>query len=196
MNTLRGMSDHQLVELYEGGNDLAFDQLLTRHQDYVFTYIVFLVKREDVAEDLLQETFVKAVLAIRKHKYQQTGKFSAWLIRIAHNVVVDYLRNGEQNACMLKDEFAQDVLNNVRLSDKSREAEIVDGQYVHTLNHMLDYLPEEQRETVMLRFFEDKSFKEIAQLMGVSINTALGRMRYALLNLRRMVQTHQLELVG
>lgn len=196
MNTLRGMSDHQLVEQYEEGNDLAFDQLLTRHQDYVFTYIVFLVKREDVAEDLLQETFMKAVLAIRKHKYQQTGKFSAWLIRIAHNVVVDYLRDGELSACMLKDEFAQDVLNDVRLSDKSREAELVEGQYIYTLRHMLDYLPEEQRETVMLRFYEDKSFKEIAQLMGVSINTALGRMRYALLNLRRMVQKHQLELVG
>lgn len=196
MNTLRGMSDHQLVEQYEKGNDLAFDQLLTRHQDYVFTYIVFLVKREDVAEDLLQETFVKAVLAIRKHKYQQTGKFSAWLIRIAHNVVMDYLRDSELSNCTLKDEFAQDVLNNVRLSDKSREAEMVEGQYVHTLIHMLDYLPQEQRETVMLRFYEDKTFKEIAQLMGVSINTALGRMRYALLNLRRMVQKHQLELVG
>ena len=196
MNTLCGKSDHQLVELYEAGNDAAFDILLSRHQDYVFTYISFLVKREDVAEDLLQETFVKAVLAIRKHRYQQTGKFSAWLIRIAHNVVVDYLRDDEQASCTLGGEFAPNVLHNVLLSDKSREAEMADEQYVHTLRHMLDYLSQEQRDVVILRFYEDKSFKEIAQMTGVSINTALGRMRYALLNLRRLVQKHQLELVG
>lgn len=196
MNNLNAMTDHALVLLYEQGKDSAFDVLLSRYQDYVFSYITFLVKRTDAAEDLLQETFIKAVQAIRHHKYQNTGKFGAWLVRIAHNVVVDYLRTSEQTLCSLKDEFPQDVLNCVRLSEKSREAEMVEGQYALTLHDMLDYLPDVQREVVIMRFFDDLSFKEIAQKTGVSINTSLGRMRYALINLRRMVQEHQMELVG
>lgn len=196
MNNLNAMTDHALVLLYEQGKDSAFDVLLSRYQDYVFSYITFLVKRTDAAEDLLQETFIKAVQAIRHHKYQNTGKFSAWLVRIAHNVVVDYLRTSEQTLCSLKDEFPQDVLNCVRLSEKSREAEMVEGQYALTLHDMLNYLPDVQREVVIMRFFDDLSFKEIAQKTGVSINTSLGRMRYALINLRRMVQEHRLELVG
>lgn len=196
MNNINAMTDYELVLLYESGNDSAFDILLSRYQDYVYSYIVFLVKRTDAAEDLLQETFIKAIIAMRAHKYQKTGKFGAWLIRIAHNLVVDYLRGNEQTQCSLKDEFAQDVLNNIQLSQKSHETELTDGQYAHTLHHMLDFLPEDQRIVVRLRFFEDMSFKEIAQHTGVSINTALGRMRYALINLRKMVQEHQLELVG
>lgn len=196
MNNLNAMTDHALVLLYEQGKDSAFDVLLSRYQDYVFSYITFLVKRTDAAEDLLQETFIKVVQAIRHHKYQNTGKFSAWLVRIAHNVVVDYLRTSEQTLCSLKDEFPQDVLNCVRLSEKSREAEMVEGQYALTLHDMLNYLPDVQREVVIMRFFDDLSFKEIAQKTGVSINTSLGRMRYALINLRRMVQEHRLELVG
>lgn len=196
MKQMSAMTDYELVELYESGNDSAFDVLLNRYQEYVFTYIVFLVKRTDTAEDLLQETFVKAIVAIRNHKYQTTGKFSAWLIRIAHNVVADYMRSSDQTRCSLAEEFSSDVLNSMRLSDKSRETELVEGQYALTLRNMLDYLTEEQREVVILHYFEDMPFKEIAQKTGVSINTALGRMRYALINLRKMVQTHQLELVG
>lgn len=190
------LTDYELVELYEMGNDNAFDVLLNRYQEYVFSYITLLVKRIDTAEDLLQETFVKAVLAIRSHKYQCTGKFSAWLIRIAHNIVVDHLRGTEQTNCTLKDEFPVDVMNSMRLSEKSRETELVEGQWMHTLNDMLDYLTEEQRTVVYLHFYEDMTFKEIATQTGVSINTALGRMRYALINLRRLVQEHQIELVG
>ncbi len=196
MKQMSAMTDYELVGLYESGNDSAFDVLLNRYQEYVFTYIVFLVKRTDTAEDLLQETFVKAIVAIRNHKYQTTGKFSAWLIRIAHNVVADYMRSSDQTRCSLAEEFSSDVLNSMRLSDKSRETELVEGQYALTLRNMLDYLTEEQREVVILHYFEDMPFKEIAQKTGVSINTALGRMRYALINLRKMVQTHQLELVG
>lgn len=196
MKQMSAMTDYELVELYESGNDSAFDVLLNRYQEYVFTYIVFLVKRTDTAEDLLQETFVKAIVAIRNHKYQTTGKFSAWLIRIAHNVVADYMRSSDQTRCSLAEEFSSDVLNSMRLSDKSRETELVEGQYALTLRNMLDYLTEEQREVVILHYFEDMPFKEIAQKTGVSINTALGRMRYALINLRKMVLTHQLELVG
>lgn len=196
MSNLRAMSDHELVALYGSGNDSAFDVLLERYQDYVYTYIVFLVKREDVAEDLLQETFVKSVMAIRKGMYQPTGKFGAWLVRIAHNLVVEHLRGKEQTQCVLKDEFSHDVLNSIGLSQQSREKELVDGQYVHTLRDMLDYLPAEQRKVVELRFFEDMSFKEIAQLTGVSINTSLGRMRYALINLRHLIAKHHIQLMG
>ncbi|MCF0197543.1 MAG: sigma-70 family RNA polymerase sigma factor [Bacteroidaceae bacterium] len=196
MKKLLAMTDHELVSEYEIGNDSAFDVLLKRYQDYVFSYIVFLVKRTDEAEDILQETFVKAIVALRNHKYQKTGKFGAWLIRIAHNIVVDYLRGTDQTLCTLKDEFSQDILNTTRLSEKSQETKLVEQQPAMTLHHMLDYLPEDQRTVVILRFFEDMSFKEIAAKTNVSINTALGRMRYALINLRKMVQEHRLDLVG
>ena len=187
MKNLSTSTDYELVELYENGNDNAFDELL---------HILFLVKEEDVADDIFQETFTRAIMAIRSHKYQTTGKFSAWLIRIAHNLIIDSTRETESGMLVTQEKFSPIILNDIRLSEGGIETNIIEQQKADQLRKLLDYLPDVQREVVLLRFYEDLSFKEIAEKTGVSINTSLGRMRYALINLRKLVQQHNLALVG
>lgn len=194
MNKLDTMTDYELVNLYENGNDSAFDAILKRHQDYVYSYVMFLVHRSDIADDIFQETFTRAIIAIRNHHYQTTGKFSAWLIRIAHNLIIDYLRDNANSNVMATQDFSQDILNSTRHSEASHEGHLMREQDRETLRNLLTYLPEPQAEVVIMRFYEDLSFKEIAEATGVSINTALGRMRYALINLRKLIQQHNLSL--
>ena len=194
MNQLSAMTDHELVELYETGNDRAFDILLGRHQAYIYSYILFLVKDNDVANDFFQETFSRAIVAIRSHKYQTNGKFSAWLMRIAHNLIIDKSRESETNLTVRENQVKPKVLNSLSLSEATREDEIINRQNRESVRKLLDYLPVPQREVVMMRFYDDLSFKEIAQITGVSINTSLGRMRYALINMRRMAKEHHIEL--
>ena len=196
MNNLSAMTDHELVELYENGNDCAFDILLGRHQAYIYSYILFLVKDSDVANDFFQDTFSRAIVAIRSHKYQTSGKFSAWLTRIAHNLIVDKSRECESVYTVREDQVKPKALNSLRLSEATREDEIIDHQRRESIRHLLDYLPEPQREVIIMRFYDDLSFKEIAQMTGVSINTSLGRMRYALINLRKLIQGRRISLVG
>ena len=188
-------TDYELVELYENGNDKAFDEILQRHQNYVYSYILFLVKEEDVADDIFQETFTRAIIAIRSHRYQTTGKFSAWLIRIAHNLIVDSTRETETGKLIFQEKFSSNILNDIRLSEGAIEGNM-EEQKADQIRKMLDYLPEVQREVIIMRFYEDLSFKEIAEKTGVSINTSLGRMRYALINLRKLIQQHNVALVG
>jgi len=190
------MTDHELVKLYEEGNDNAFDILLARHQAYIYSYILFLVKDSDAANDFFQDTFQRAIVAIRSHKYQTSGKFSAWLTRIAHNLVIDKSRECETICTVREDQVKPKGLNSMRLSEATREDEIIDFQTREGIRQMLDYLPAPQREVVIMRFYDDLSFKEIAQQTGVSINTALGRMHYALINLRKLIGDRQLSLVG
>lgn len=196
MKNLSTSTDYELVQLYENGNDNAFDELLQRHQNYVYSYILFLVKEEERADDIFQETFTRAIIAIRNHKYQTTGKFSAWLIRIAHNLIIDSSRETESGKLIIQENFTPNILNDIRLSEGAVETNIIEQQKSDQIRKMLDYLPEVQREVIILRFYEDMSFKEIAEKTGVSINTSLGRMRYALINLRKMAQEHNLALVG
>ncbi len=194
MNNLDAMTDYELVSLYENGNDSAFDAILRRHQDYVYSYVLFLVHQRDIADDIFQETFMRAIMAIRNHNYKTTGKFSAWLIRIAHNLIIDNLRDSQSNQMLATQDFSQDILNSTRYSETSHEGQLLLEQDRETLHRLLSYLPEPQADVVILRFFEDKSFKEIAEMTGVSINTALGRMRYALINLRRLIEKHNISL--
>lgn len=196
MNRLDAMTDHDLAELYEQGNDSAFDELLRRHQDYVYSYILFVCKNEDTAQDVFQDTFARAVIAIRNHKYQKTGKFSAWLVRIAHNLTIDRMRNADPTLTLSHDEFPQGVINSLRFSEGTVENRLIESQDTESLRTLLDYLPDVQREVVIMKFYEDLSFKEIAEKTGVSINTSLGRMRYALINLRKLIQQHHMSLVG
>ena len=189
-------TDYELVDLYENANDKAFDEILQRHQNYVYSYILFLVKEEDVADDIFQETFTRAIIAIRSHRYQTTGKFSAWLIRIAHNLIVDSTRETETGKIIFQEKFSSNILNDIRLSEGAIEGNIMEEQKADQIRKMLDYLPEVQREVIIMRFYEDLSFKEIAEKTGVSINTSLGRMRYALINLRKLIQQHNVALVG
>ena len=190
------MTDHELVELYEQGNDSAFDIILERHQSYIYSYILFLVKDSDAANDFFQETFSRAIIAIRSHKYQTSGKFSAWLTRIAHNLIIDKNRECETAYTVREDQVKPKALNSLSLSEATREDEMIDSQNRESVRQLLDYLPEPQREVIIMRFYDDLSFKEIAQQTGVSINTSLGRMRYALINLRKLIQEKRISLVG
>ena len=196
MNDLNTMTDYELVTLYEQGNDSAFDIILKRHQDYVYSYITFLVRSEDRAEDIFQETFTRAIIAIRSHKYQTTGKFSAWLIRIAHNLIVDQLRNDEETRTTSREDFPRDITDSLHYSEESLETKLIERQNIRTLHKLLSYLPDTQREVIIMHFYEDLTFREIAEKTNVSINTSLGRMRYALINLRKLIQKHQISLVG
>ena len=196
MDKLNTISDYELAKLYEQGKDEAFDELLRRYQGQVYTYLLFLVKNETKADDFLQETFTHVIVAIRNHKYQTTGKFGAWLIRIAHNLVIDHSREAETSRVTSHDEFSQSILNNMRLSEASYEGKFIEDQEAKRLKALLDYLPEVQKEVVLMRYYEDMSFKEIAEATGVSINTSLGRMRYALINLRKLICDKKIALVG
>ncbi len=194
MSKFTAMSDHELVELYEQGVDRAFDVLLERNQEALFAYIMRLTQDVDQANDVFQETFMKAIVCIRSHQYKTTGKFSAWLMRIAHNLVIDSVRNN-RNMPQYDGDMQNNVLyNNVRLSQECCEEDMLRQADLTTLEKMIGMLPPVQQEIVHLRFYEDLSFKEIAQITNVSINTALGRMRYATLNLRKMIMDNSLEL--
>ena len=195
MMKLNEMTDEELAMSYVSGNNMAFDLLLTRNQSNLFSYILFIVHDRDVANDLFQETFVKVITKLQQGKYTITGKFSAWIIRIAHNVIMDWYRNQKSGKVI---EFANDNdlsnISNTNLLDATIESKFVNEQILCDVKKMMNYLPVTQREVIFMRFYQDLSFKEIATLTNVSINTALGRMRYAVMNLRRMAQSHDIAL--
>lgn len=196
MSNFKEQTDHQLITLYEQGNDKAFDVLLERNQQVVFSYILRLTGgNQDQANDIFQETFTKAIVAIRTHQYQQTGKFSAWLMRVAHNLVVDGSRRNH-GVTPVSDDKTDFLYNNLALSENTVEDSFSRKALSTTLNSLIALLPENQQKIIRLRFVEDLPFKEIAEILGISINTALGRIRYALINLRKLVSEHELQLVG
>ena len=188
------MTDEELAIMYVDGDNKAFDLLLSRNQEKLFTYILFVVRDREMANDMFQETFFKVVSRLQQGKYIANGKFSAWLMRIAHNVIMDWYR--QQRAQNIVDAPKENDLSNVgsTLLESSREGELVNNQVMEDVRRMMSHLPASQREVVFMRFYQQMSFKEIAEATGLSINTALGRMRYAILNLRRMTREHQLTL--
>ena len=194
MKTLEKLTDEELAIMYVDGDNKAFDLLLSRNQEKLFTYILFVVRDREMANDMFQETFFKVVSRLQQGKYIANGKFSAWLMRIAHNVIMDWYR--QQRAQNIVDAPKENDLSNVgsTLLESSREGELVNNQVMEDVRRMMSHLPASQREVVFMRFYQQMSFKEIAEATGVSINTALGRMRYAILNLRRMTREHQLTL--
>ncbi len=192
MESLAHLTDDVLVKLYAGGNNNAFDTLLERYEERLFSYILFAVHNEDIANDIFQETFMKAVVTIQQGRYVENGKFQAWISRIAHNLVIDHFRQLRNENCISNDEVEYDLFNDAKLSDKSAESQMVREQVLDDVKFLVEHLPENQREVVMMRYYQDLSFKEIAEITGVSINTALGRMRYALLNLRKMALKKEL----
>ena len=194
MENLNLMTDEELAIMYVDGDNKAFDILLSRNQEKLFTYILFVVRDREMANDMFQETFFKVVSRLQQGKYIANGKFSAWLMRIAHNVIMDWYR--QQRAQNIVDAPKENDLSNVgsTLLESSREGELVNSQVMEDVRRMMSHLPASQREVVFMRFYQQMSFKEIAEATGVSINTALGRMRYAILNLRRMTREHQLTL--
>lgn len=186
MENLNSMADDMLVSLYSNGNVKAFDVLLSRYRDKLYSYISFIVRDREQTDDIFQETFVKAIVTLQKGAYTSNGKFGAWLTRIAHNLIIDSFRQEKSDNTVSSDSSQYDILNDASLSDSNVEDEMIAGQTLEDVRRMIDMLPDCQREVVFMRYYQDLSFKEIAQITGVSINTALGRMRYAILNMRRM----------
>jgi RNA polymerase sigma-70 factor (ECF subfamily) len=189
------MSDEELALLYVNGNNKAFDELLSRVQDKIFTYIMYMVKDEEMANDLFQETFIKAITKLQNGSYTDSGKFVFWVMRIAHNVIIDRYREikGEHIIEPTKDNDLEN-LRGASVLDTYRESEMVNEQVKQDVKRLMNALPETQREVVYMRFFQQMSFKEIAEETGVSINTSLGRMRYALINLRKLTRQHRVNL--
>ena len=195
MDKLKQMTDDLLVSLYLEGNNSAFDVLLNRHKDRLFNYIFFIVRSKEVAEDIFQETFVKAIVTLQQGRYTNDGKFAAWITRIAHNLVIDQFRIERNENTVSNDETEIDLLNDARLAEGTIENRMVNEQVLRDVRMLVDELPDCQREVVFMRYYQDLSFKDIADITGVSINTALGRMRYAILNMRRIAAEKNISLV-
>ena len=194
MSTLRMMADEQLVVLYAQGNNSAFDVLLNRHKSSVYSYIYFIVRNKELAEDIFQETFVKVITTIKQGRYTENGKFKAWMNRIAHNLIIDNFRQERSENVVSNDEVEVDLFNNMKLCDGTVEDSLVKTQVLSDVRKLVQHLPDSQREVLEMRYYQDMSFKEIADVTGVSINTALGRMRYAILNMRRLADENRMEL--
>lgn len=195
MKDLNEMTDEELALAYVEGSNKAFDLLLAHNEEKLFSYIMFVVRDEDLANDIFQETFVKAIVRLQDGKYTSTGKFASWLLRIAHNVIVDGYR--EQRIFRVVDQGAENDLSRLSgdmVKDAFAEQEMVRNQVLRDVKKLMMYLPDNQREVVYMRYYQELSFKEIAEITNVSINTSLGRMRYALINLRRMAKEHNVSL--
>lgn len=194
MNNLKKMTDETLVDLYAQGNNSAFDVLLKRYQKSIHSYIFYIVRNHDLTEDIFQETFLKVIMTIKQGRYTDNGKFKAWITRIAHNLIIDNFRQERNENTISNDEVEVDLLNDMKLCDSNVEERIVQEQIYSDVKKLVKHLPDNQREVLEMRYYQDMSFKEIADITGVSINTALGRMRYAILNMRRMADENNIEL--
>ena len=186
------LSDQVLLNHYLSGDRSAISQLIERHSRRVKDYIHMMVKDRDVADDIFQETFIKAVRGIDEGRYTDNGQFLSWILRIAHNQVIDHFRAQRQNKSVSESEAGYDVLGTLKLAERTVEDAMVCEQIERDVRALVELLPAEQREVVMMRYFSGLSFKDIAEQTNVSINTALGRMRYALINLRRMIKEKNL----
>lgn len=194
MQIMTKLTDDQLVAAYAGGSNEAFDTLLRRHQQRVFNYILHIVKNKDLANDIFQETFVKAITTIKQGRYTENGKFPAWISRIAHNLIIDYYRQEKAENSVSCDDDEVDLLNRRDLCDENIEDVLVTEQIHTDIKRIIKALPKNQREVLVMRYYRNMSFKEIADATKVSINTALGRMRYAILNMRRIAQENNIAL--
>jgi RNA polymerase sigma-70 factor (ECF subfamily) len=186
------LDDGTLVSHYKNGNEKAFEQLVKRHKSKVYTTIYLIVKDTYIAEDLLQDTFVKAVTTIKTGRYNEEGKFLPWIIRIAHNLAIDYFRKEKRYPTIVLED-GSNIFNTLDFSEDSAESVQIRTETHARLREMIQKLPEQQREVLMMRHYADMSFQEIAEATGVSINTALGRMRYALINLRKQMTKNRLD---
>ncbi|EFL45558.1 Sigma-70 region 2 [Prevotella disiens JCM 6334 = ATCC 29426] len=193
MKDINEMTDEELALSYVNGDNRAFDLLLSHNQTKLFSYILFVVRNRDVADDIFQETFVKIITKLQQGKYTPSGKFSAWIMRIAHNVIMDWYR--AQKADKVVDSTKENDLSNISGSEVvigNIENQFISSQTLEDIKKMMEHLPTTQREVVFMRYYQEMSFKEIAETTGVSINTSLGRMRYAILNLRKMVHENDM----
>ena len=192
------IQDDELIRRYQQGEECAIAELLERHKKRVFTYILNVVRDRNIAEDVFQETFFKVIKTLKKQQYNGEGKFIQWVVRIAHNLMIDHFRQNGRISTISRivrpDGKVANIFDVIKVEDSSHEDTLVKHQIRKDIRKLVEHLPQEQKEVVILRHYYDMSFKEIADHTNVSINTALGRMRYALINLRRLADEHQIAL--
>ena len=191
MNQLQQYTDQQIIQCYKEGNENILQELITRYHSKIFRTIYMRVKDEHLAEDIFQETFIKVIHTIKSGGYNEEGKFLPWVIRIAHNLVIDHFRTQQRKSIIVNND-AGDLLETLPILEEDVERSLMKDQSFDDLKKLIKLLPDEQKEVLIMRHFCDMSFKDIAKITQVSINTALGRMRYALNNLRRMIEDHKL----
>jgi RNA polymerase sigma factor (sigma-70 family) len=181
------LTDQELVMSFIKGDQASLELLINRHKNRVYTYIYLMVRNQHLAEDIFQDTFVKVIKSLLQNKYRDDGKFVSWVTRIAHNLIIDHFRKEKQLIVVSNDAYESTIFNTKKLAEKNIEDSIIDEQITEDIRKLIDYLPEDQKEVVILRHYAGLSFKEIAEHTNVSINTALGRMRYALINMRKLI---------
>ncbi len=191
---MNNLSDETLLELFAQGNNAAFDKLLFRYKDKLYNYIYFWLQNREMAEDVFQETFTKVIIKVKEGRYNEMGRFGGFLFRIAHNIMVDQYRSEQTAQFVRPGEAGYDLFNNKELSDSSLEDKISDIQIKKDVKRLIMYLPENQQEIIRMRYYQGISFKDIALMKGISINTALGRMHYAIHNMRRLAKEHNISL--
>ena len=192
MEDLINLSDEKLVMLYADGLNQAFDILVERYKDKVYSYILHIVKCEDLADDLFQETFVKAIVTINQGRYTESGKFLPWIYRIAHNLIIDTFRQEKSVSTVSSDSEEINILNRKELCESTIEDLLITEQIHKDIKNIVNALPQSQRDVLTMRYYKNMSFKEIADITNVSINTALGRMRYAIMNMRRIAEENNI----
>jgi RNA polymerase sigma factor (sigma-70 family) len=194
VKTLIHLSDYELVQEFVNGNGSSLEFLINRHRKKVYTYILLLVKDQHLAEDIFQDTFIKVIKSLQEGRYKDNGRFLSWVLRIAHNLVIDHFRKEKQLNTISNDNYETDILNSRKLADRNIEDHLITDQITKDVRRLIQELPDDQKEVIILRHYCGLSFKEIADHTNVSINTALGRMRYALINLRRLIKEKNLVL--
>jgi len=188
------ISDYELILRFIKGEQLCFEQLIHRHKNKIFAYISLYIRDQALAEDIFQDTILKVIQSVKSGKYSDNGKFLSWVMRIAHNLIIDHFRRLKQMNTISNDNYESDLFNSKSFAEDNIEDDIIKQQIHKDVRSMISSLPDDQREVVILRHYADLSFKEIADVTGVSINTALGRMRYALINMRKIMEEKQISL--
>jgi len=188
------ISDYDLILRFIKGEQLCFEQLIYRHKNKIFAYISLYIRDQALAEDIFQDTILKVIQSVKSGKYADNGKFLSWVMRIAHNLIIDHFRRLKQMNTISNDNYESDLFNSKSFAEDNIEDDIIKQQIHKDVRNMISSLPDDQREVVILRHYADLSFKEIADVTGVSINTALGRMRYALINMRKIMEEKKISL--
>lgn len=188
------MNDNELVQRFIEGDQNSLEVLVHRHKNRIYSYILLIVKNQELAEDIFQDTFIKVIRSLKRGKYVESGKFISWVLRIAHNLIIDHFRKEKLQATISNDALEVDIFNSPKFSDKNIEEIMIKDQILSDVKELIKELPEDQQQVIYMRHYMGLSFKEIAEQTDVSINTALGRMRYALINLRKIIKQKNLEL--
>lgn len=191
---MKNLTDDLLIQLFSEGQNEAFDELLSRYKEKLYNYIYMIVQNREVAEDVFQDTFTRVIVTIKSHRYNEKGRFQGFIFRLAHNLIVDIYRQEQTAQFISPTEAGYDIFNDKELCDQPLEDRVSYEQVLRDVRKLIHFLPENQQEIIRMRYYDDMSFKDIADKLEISINTALGRIRYAIINMRKMAAEHNISL--